>query len=332
MRNYRPITLFIALLLFLTVPFKATNAGFFDQIKQAVDKEVSKQVEKNSPPKEEQSTNKEQSGSSNSGGLIDGLGGMLGVSQKNLNLINKGVKTLQAMQPIDEKAEKILGETVALEAFSRYGGVYKNKALTKYVNLVGKTVVEVSQRPELEYHFAILNSKQINAFAAPGGYIFVTKGLLKNLRNEAELATILAHEIAHVDRKHMLKTLQRSSLLANVSELSLTAMDKDPKMLSNVIDQVSNMLFTNGIDKKLEHEADFYGVLYAYQAGYSPNSITNYLKRLKKRKGKSHSVFFTTHPSISDRISRVETQLLELDDSAKLAVLKKRFARNMKSL
>jgi beta-barrel assembly-enhancing protease len=109
-------------------------------------------------------------------------------------------------------------------------------------------------------------------------------------------------------------------------------MDKDPKMLSNVIDKVSNMLFTHGIDKNLEHEADFYGVEYAYEAGYSPNSITYYLKRLKKRKGKSHSVFFTTHPPINERINRIENQLLELTDSAKLAVLKKRFVRHMKSL
>ncbi|MBF0195867.1 MAG: M48 family metalloprotease [Magnetococcales bacterium] len=334
MRPY-PLALFIVLTILLAVPFKTTSAGFFDQvIKEAIDKEVNKQIEKHSPPKKEPppADDYEQKSNSNNGGLIGGLGGMLGVSQKNLNLVNKGIQTLQAMQPIDEEAEKILGESVALEAFSRYGGLYNNKALTKYVNLVGKTVVEVSSRPDLEYHFAILNSKQLNAFAAPGGYIFVTKGLLANLRNEAELATILAHEIAHVDHKHMLKTLQRSSLLSNVSELSLTVMNKDPKMLSDVIDKVSNLLFTHGIDKKLEHEADYYGVKYAYDAGYSPNSIANYLKRLKKRRGKSKSVFFTTHPPISERINRVENQLSELDDSAKLAVLQKRFARHMKSL
>ena len=87
---------------------------------------------------------------------------------------------VQALQPIGEDEEIILGEAVAVEAFSRFGGEYQNESLTRYLNLVGKTVAEVSDRPNLNYHFAILNSEEQNAFAAPGGYIFVTIGLLKN--------------------------------------------------------------------------------------------------------------------------------------------------------
>jgi beta-barrel assembly-enhancing protease len=329
MKNLRPLTILIPILTLTMLITHAAQAGFFDQVIQQTLEQNSRRNNQ-APP--EQPRQPDSSGQTNNGGLVNSFGGLLGLSQKNLDMVNRGIKTLQAMQPIEEEAEKILGQTISLEAFSRYGGIYHDPALTRYVTLVGLTVVEVSDRPDLDYHFAILNSNEQNAFAAPGGYIFVTVGLLRNLRNEAELAAVLAHEIAHVDRKHMLATLQRSSMLSNVSELSLAVMDKDPKLLSNAIDQISNLLFTNGIDKNLEFEADQYGVKYAYRAGYSPRGIQSYLKRLQSRQGKTHSVFFTTHPSIPERIRRVDQQIYKLSDADRLATLRKRFNRHLKSL
>ena len=108
-------------------------------------------------------------------------------------------------------------------------------------------MAEVSDRPTLNYHFAILNSQEQNAFAAPGGYIFITVGLLKTLKNEAELAGVLAHEIAHVTKQHMLETIRRGAVLGSVSEFTLTAMKQDPEMFSNVIDEMTELLFTKGV-------------------------------------------------------------------------------------
>ncbi len=263
--------------------------------------------------------------------VLDKYGGMLGLDQKKINLGNQIIKTVQAMQPIDEEAELILGETVSLEALSRYGGLYDDPKLTEYVNKVGLTIAEVSERPELDYRFAILNSREKNAFAAPGGYVFVTIGLLENLRDEAELATVLAHEIAHIDRKHMLGTLERSSFLKNVAELSMTAMDNDPKLLSGVVDMVTDVLFTHGLDKGLEHEADQYGVKYAYWAGYDPTAMGRHLKRLHDIQGRAHSVFYTTHPPLTDRIRQVNRQVAKLHDTNRLATLQERFRRNTRS-
>src|SRR5690606_17130438 len=130
--------------------------------------------------------------------VISGLGEAFGMKQRNIDLMKKGVGVVQALEPIGVEEEITLGEAVALEAFSRFGGEYPNQDWTRYVNLVGQTVAEVSDRPTLPYHFAILNSQEQNAFAAPGGYIFITVGLLKSLKNEAELAGVLAHEVAHV--------------------------------------------------------------------------------------------------------------------------------------
>jgi predicted Zn-dependent protease len=192
-------------------------------------------------------------------------------------------------------------------------------------------VAEVSDRPTLNYHFAILNSQEQNAFAAPGGYIFITVGLLKTLKNEAELAGVLAHEIAHVTQKHMLDAIRRGALMGSVSELSLTAMKQDPAMFSSVIDEMTNLLFTKGLDKDKEFEADVVGVTYAYQAGYHPRGLRDYLQTLENEKGHVESKFFTTHPSTTLRISKIDTLLKDYSDIKNLPFLAERFHQYVKA-
>ena len=263
--------------------------------------------------------------------LIGGLGAALGMKQQKIDLLKKGVGVVQAMEPIGEEEEITLGEAVAVEAFSRFGGEYSNPAWTRYINLVGKTVAEVSDRPTLNYHFAILNSQEQNAFAAPGGYIFITVGLLKTLNNEAELAGVLAHEIAHVTQKHMLDAIRRGSLMGSVSELTLTAMKQDPALFSNVIDEMTDLLFTKGLDKDKEFEADVVGVEYAYRAGYNPQGLEDYLQTLAKEEGHVESKFFTTHPSTTLRISKIDTLLKEYSDIKNLPFLTERFHQYVKA-
>ncbi|MDT3778534.1 M48 family metalloprotease [Nitrospira sp. MA-1] len=263
--------------------------------------------------------------------LIGGLGAALGMKQQKIDLLKKGVGVVQAMEPIGEEEEITLGEAVAVEAFSRFGGEYSNPAWTRYINLVGKTVAEVSDRPTLNYHFAILNSQEQNAFAAPGGYIFITVGLLKTLNNEAELAGVLAHEIAHVTQKHMLDAIRRGALMGSVSELSLTAMKQDPAMFSSVIDEMTDLLFTKGLDKDKEFEADVVGVEYAYRAGYNPQGLEDYLQTLAKEEGHVESKFFTTHPSTTLRISKIDTLLKNYSDIKGLPFLTERFHQYVKA-
>lgn len=281
------------------------------------------------PAEKKQSQGKGQAQPSEPKGLIDGLGGLLGAKDKDISLFKKGLKAVQSLQPIGVEEEIAIGQAVAIEAFNRFGGEYKDEMLTTYVNLVGKTVAEVSDRPELTYRFAILNSREQNAFAAPGGYIFVTIGLLKTLKNEAELAGVLAHEVAHVTQKHMLKTLQRSTILANVSEFSLSAMNKDPQMFSNVIDAATDMLFEKGLDKELEFEADTYGIEYAYRAGYHPNGLKNYLATLQSQEGMANSRFFSTHPSTSERLGKAKDIAARYTEAGKFPYLTERFRSHM---
>jgi predicted Zn-dependent protease len=286
--------------------------GFFDQIL------------KPQPKKEQSQQEQSQAGPQEQPGLLDALGAF-GVKKKDVDLIKKGVGVVQALQPIGEEEEITMGEAVAVEAFSRFGGEYRDERLTLYINLVGKTIADVSDRPNLDFHFAILNSQDQNAFAAPGGYIFVTIGLLKTLKNEAELAGVLAHEIAHITQKHMLETIRRGALLSNVSEVTMAAMNKDPKMFSNVIDEITDKLFTKGMDKDKEYEADVYGVEFAYRAGYHPGGLRDYLKTLQSQEGHANSRFFTTHPSTGTRIGKIEGLLGKYADGMRFPVLTKRF-------
>ncbi len=304
--------------IFLILGTAGRSSGFLDQLV--------------SPPGEKkQSQGKGQSQTSEPKGLVEGLGGLLGAKEKDIGLIKKGLKAVQSLQPIGVEEEVAIGQAVAIEAFNRFGGEYKDDKLTTYVNLVGKTVGEVSDRPELTYRFAILDSSEQNAFAAPGGYIFLTIGLLKTLKNEAELAGVLAHEVAHVTQKHMLKTLQRSSILANVSEFSLSAINKDPQLFSNVIDAATVMLFEKGLDKELEIEADTYGIEYAYRAGYHPSGLRDYLVTLQSQEGKAASRFFSTHPSTSERLGKAKEIAASYVGAGKLPYLAERFRSRMRA-
>ncbi|MEO5333091.1 MAG: M48 family metalloprotease [Magnetococcus sp. YQC-5] len=233
--------------------------------------------------------------------------------------------------PIGEDVERVLGESISLEIFSRYGGLYQNEALTRYVTLVGKTLAEVTDRPALEYRFAILNSQEEHAFAAPGGFVFVTLGLLQTLRNEAELAGILGHELAHINRKHLLNSWQRLSGDSTPPPFTMAGITQNPNLLEPAIEQMADMLFTRGMDKRLEHEADLDGLEYALRAGYHPAGLHYYLQRLARVQGSIPSVFFTTHPPSTERIQQMIGRLDKQPDTDRLALLAERFKRNLPS-
>ena len=283
------------------------------------------------PPKKQQPPPSQDGPTEESPDLIQGLGEAFGIKKKKIDLFKKGLGVVEALQPIGEEEEITLGEAVAVEAFSRFGGEYPNQSWTRYINLVGETIAELSDRPTLNYHFAILNSQEQNAFATPGGYIFITVGLLKTLKNEAELAGVLAHEIAHVTKKHMLETIRRGAVLGSVSELTLTAMKQDPAMFSSVINEMTDLLFTKGLDKDKEFEADVVGVDYAYRAGYHPQGLRDYLQTLAKEEGHVESKFFTTHPSTTVRISKIDTLLTDYSDIKNLPFLTKRFQQYLRT-
>ncbi len=229
---------------------------------------------------------------------------------------------------IDEAEEIEIGRAMAASLLARFG-MYSDERLTIYINLVGKAVAEVSDRPNMDYHFAILNTPMVNAFSCPGGYIFITLGALREMRNEAELAGVLSHEIAHVTQRHIIRAIQNSNILAfALKQHSEQSPLKDRAVFDRVVSFAVDILF-KGLGKEDEYDADRIAVTYAIAVGYNPDGLRDFLIRLKQVKGnnsKALAVLSRTHPRIDDRVSRIDAEVKESNaDMAAMQSLQKRF-------
>ncbi len=205
----------------------------------------------------------------------------------------------------------------------------ENDNLQRYVNDVGHWVGQHSERPELPWHFGVINSDGINAFAAPGGYIVITLGLYSLLENEAQLAGVLAHEVAHVIRKHHLKALQKSMRQELLTSLTLEAVedDKDRKDLRKLIN-AGVKIYATGLDREDEFEADLRGVVLAARSGYDPYALLDVLTTIDSINPDSSelAVWMNTHPPTSERLQKLAAKMDgRLDKYASGAVNTARF-------
>lgn len=179
----------------------------------------------------------------------------------------------------------------------------KDAELQKYVNSVGRWVASQSERPDLPWRFGVIDSEDINAFAAPGGYIMITKGLYRKLSNEAQLAGVLGHEIGHIVKKHQLKVLQKQQLLSMGAGLLSDKYAKDNQLVSKAIGTGAE-ISARSLDKSAEYEADRLGLSYATRAGYEPYGLTEVLQTLGETNKNDGSValLFKTHPHPDERL------------------------------
>ena len=182
----------------------------------------------------------------------------------------------------------------------------KDEALQKYVNQVGRWVAYQSERPDLPWHFGVIESDDLNAFSAPGGYVLVTKGLYKKLENEAQLAGVLGHEIGHVIKKHHLKLLQKSQLISLGAGLLGSKLGKSDLTVQKVIGNGAEIM-ARGLDKDAEFEADRIGMTLAARAGYDPFGLTDVLQTIGQTNKSDSSValLYKTHPSPDDRLAKL---------------------------
>jgi predicted Zn-dependent protease len=237
----------------------------------------------------------------------------------------------EAVLPIDYEQERAVGGGVAVKAFEQFGSYYDDPELVRYVTLVGKAVAAKSPRPDLPYAFAVLDNDTPNAFAGPGGYIFISVGTLQNLHDEAQLASILAHEIAHVCHRHALTTLQRAKLLDGVSQGASLADPQNAAQYSEVIKNLEDALFNKGLDQKYEYQADLSGTDIAAASGYNPWGLREFLGQLEALiPAGASGGWFQTHPSVRERIKRLDVYLNEnYSDFRTLPRAKARFQKNV---
>lgn len=206
---------------------------------------------------------------------------------------------------ISKDLEVSIGRGVARQIETKFK-VLDDPELTAYVDRVGEKIARICERPNLKYHFKILDDPMINAFACPGGFIYVTTGILKTIESEAELAGILGHEIGHVTARHAVKRIQGT--LAYTILASLLLKDEDAR---KIIDVVFSLILL-GYSREDEFQADRLGTRYAYQADYDPRGLRDFLatlKKLEKRKPLAIETLISSHPPTSQRIKKINDQI-----------------------
>ncbi|MBF0102239.1 MAG: M48 family metalloprotease [Desulfobacterales bacterium] len=235
---------------------------------------------------------------------------------------------LSSTMDMDYQTEFSIGESLALEGLNRYGLSIQDSELQRYVNLMGNALAKNSIRFEIPYYVMIVNSSIYNAFACPGGIIFITSSLVELMNDESELAGVIAHEIAHVALKHAVQTLKRSNFFQGVGKITAATMKKNKgQQMYQIINGLQTVLFDTGLDKQMEFEADRMGMDIAYRTGYDPRGLIRVLQALSMQRAFTHQKgsWFSTHPPLSERINACNQNSSQYLDAKELARVANRF-------
>jgi len=257
------------------------------------------------------------------------------------------VKTSQAVSAtfsqITEEQEYYIGRSVAALILAQYPA-YDNTALNTYMNTLGQAIVYSSTRPEIYagYHFLVLDTEEVNALSAPGGFIFISKGLIRRCKNEEMLASILAHEVGHVCAKHGLQAIKKARLVDAFKVIGTEAarrygseeLAQLTTAFEGALSDIVETLVVRGYDRKYEHEADDLAVKFDVAVGYAPKGLTDFLQTMigdsTTASGKG---WFKTHPSAEQRMEKVKSQIASLSKvPVEAPVRTKRFEQSVAKL
>jgi predicted Zn-dependent protease len=250
-------------------------------------------------------------------------------SLRNLD-INKLVDTaknvVKATTEIGEQEEIDIGRDVAGRLLGA-APLMANDGVQRYVNHVGRWLASQTERPDLPWQFGVLEAPQLNAFATPGGNVFITRGMLERMKNEAELAGALAHEIAHVLRRHHLKAIQKGAQTALAGDALSQALANRSGANREKLIALGSEVFTRGLDKDDELEADRLGVAIAARGGYDAYGLPSVLQTLQAMNPQDSglALMFKTHPAPGERLDALEKLQGLLDAYAAQPQLAERF-------
>jgi predicted Zn-dependent protease len=230
---------------------------------------------------------------------------------KAVNTVKHGSKILKGAVGIGPEEERAIGESVALEIIGKYGGLVRDEEITKRVNLVGRSLAYYSSRPALDWRFAVLNSNTVNGFSAPGGLVFITRGLYDLAgADDNALAAVLAHEISHITGRHALKIVSRGEFVSGTADLlsersgDVAAVQSQLSQFDVGIGQLVTKILETGFDPETEFAADKAGHDLASTVGFAPGGLRGVLVRLQAKTEEPKAVF-STHPPLADRIKRL---------------------------
>lgn len=236
---------------------------------------------------------------------LGGLGKLKGI----------GDKAVDAKQKYDDynitaKEERQLGDQVSLKLRDHFG-VYQNADVTKYVSLVGTTLAQASKIPGLDWQFIVLDTDGVNAYAAPGGLVHITRGLLGLMKSESELAGVLGHEITHITNHHTVDAIKQAKGVTIAGDVAGSGGGLREKFISEFTAKAFNKIFEGEFSQSDENHADEIGIQLANKVGYAPNGMVDVLKKIAARNGgrEDRNGMFASHPAIKDRIASLEKQI-----------------------
>ncbi len=218
----------------------------------------------------------------------------------------------RTFEDITPEQEYYIGRAVSANILTRFKP-WNNKQATRYVNVLGQTLAQASDMPETYggYHFLILDSETINAFAAPGGFVFVTRGMLQCCTHEDAAAAVLAHEIGHVQHKHGLQSIKKSRITSALTLVALVGasavageqMGQLSSAFEGSIFDTTTALINKGYSRSFEREADQSAVTILRRVGYSTGGLMDMLAVMQERLKPGGPDFAKTHPSPASRMS-----------------------------
>ncbi|SRR5579871_3213219 len=233
------------------------------------------------------------------------LGGVLGRIDAAKQKADDAKQKADQLNVSDDEEARI-GRDVSEKIRTRFG-VVQDAAVTKYVTLVGTLLARQSERPKLAWSFIVLDTDGVNAFAAPGGIVHITRGALGLVQNEAELAGVLGHEITHVAHKHAVGALRKNAAVSMAANQTLA--DRGP-YLDQLATKTYEMILENSFDRGDELDADKGGVELTSKLGYAPASLADFLTRLDERNKDvpARNGLFASHPETKERIEKIRAQ------------------------
>lgn len=213
-----------------------------------------------------------------------------------VDLLLRGIQVVQ-LSSLSDNQEVSLGRQIDEQLKSQEFKMYSNSSITSYVSQIGQRLVPYSDRPNLPYVFQVVDDDAVNAFATMGGYVYVTTGLLKTADNEAELASVIGHEIGHIAARHAVEQLREGALAQGL--LTAAGLDRNAAVNLGV-----EFALRRPHSRQDELEADRKGLASIQSAGYAPGAMVSFLQKLLSRS--STPSFLSTHPATSTRIRALE--------------------------
>jgi predicted Zn-dependent protease len=229
----------------------------------------------------------------------------------NIGNVIDAAKNAQGLGDISEPQEIQMGQAIA-ESLLGAAPLDANTAEENYVASVGRWLAVFSGRPDLPWHFGILETETVGAFATPGGNIFITRGLIQRIHTESELAGVLGHEMAHVVQKHHLADIKKRSTQGLLLDLAQIKGGGGLKAeAARAFARVGMEGYVRGLSREDEMEADAIGVVIAARAGYEPYGLPSVLQTLATipSSNADMALFLKTHPSPGDRLAALEQKL-----------------------